>query len=214
VFVIPKEAPTNDYGFVMIPVDPLKQLRYGLCLMCGESCRPDRHHAYWPGPARTAQVAAERKRDSKFNRLPDYRVDLYRKLRDSPFSLSKPLCRNWHNSLHTLQRPPRELPDKLIIEAALDQYDRIDRAAAKSRVVATLLRHQPENLAKLEYEESILSALVGDLPSEVLFPTIGYYCLHEDLDPSSFHDAPSTFHLPKVTKRITNILTSVQEALS
>lgn len=190
LFVIPKKAPTNEHGFVILPVVPDQQRRKR-CLLCG-NCSPNVHHAYWPKPASSPEIEQLRLRQVQFRGLPDYTKELFAQLRSAPFSISTPICEYWHGALHKLQNPPKELPDKNIITLGLEQHQRIMRVMDRSSLLSELVG-KPRTHARIEKEVGILSALMSDLPTSasIVIPTIGYLCMRTvDMETESLPTQP------------------------
>jgi hypothetical protein len=142
IFIIPIEPPQDEHGFVLLPVMPEGSVKSKSCNMCNGGCKPDRHHAYWPKPARKKRQSRER--TSIYGEgLPDFSKDPYDKLRSAPFSISNLICRGWHDALHNLQSPPSHLPDTDIVQLALGQYQYIINLAGRVAQLSALTQQKP-----------------------------------------------------------------------
>jgi hypothetical protein len=218
-FIIPKTAPTNHFGFVLSPVDPFHSHPQAACKLCGNECRRDRHHSYWPGPPRTAELARTRAKDPRFNRLPRYKDGTQEgKLRAAVFSISLPICRGFHDALHLLQLPPSDLPDSDIIDLGLHQYKSIETALGRATIALDRSKQRgPGLLTVVQDEEQALSALYANMPREVVFPTVGYYCLvgsDVELDTGLAVPAPVVYPVDDKIIRVSRALTTLRKKLS
>jgi hypothetical protein len=173
-FLIPREPIQDEYGFVLVPVMQ-GGVKRGRCKLCNQSCKPDRHHAYWPKPAGSEKAEAERLRI--YGRLPDLSVDPYSALRAAAFSISGLVCRNWHDALHKLQKPPTELPDSDITELALHQYNEIAKLSSQSEALSSVIKLKRPALKRIETGLEMLRLRLANFPQEIVVPQVGYYCV-------------------------------------
>lgn len=176
VYAIPPKPLTNEHGFMLVPVVQGQQPK-SACLVCNTRCGPNSHHVCWPKPARKAETKAARSTDPRFRNVADFGKDPYKQLRNAPFSISGPVCSRWHHALHNVQEPPTDLPDRDIIYAAVDQYDRLDRATKYTASLAPVITGRLP-IGELTRREAAAAALYIDLPpsNAILFPTVGYTC--------------------------------------
>lgn len=199
IFKIEREPFQDEHGFVLLPVMQIeaKGVR-GNCTFCNGGCRPDKHHAYWPKPT-TSDEKLETRIAIYGEELPDLAIDPYKQLRSAEFSISKPVCRRWHDALHNLQLPPKHLPDADIVRLALDQYSHI---AMLGRTAAQLSElKKPGTGTEMKESERLIELVrlgIVNFPQEVVVPSIGYYCLvEEEGDNSPQLSQPVTFDYHK-----------------
>ena len=175
IFIIPTKPVYDERGFVLLPIMPEGSISGKSCLMCsnGHNCKPDRHHAYWP--KRRNFILEAMFSHGKHKGLPDISKRPYDALRNADFSLSKLACRSWHDAMHHIQSPPRHLPDPDLVELALEQHRLITNINSRSKVLNELVR--AGNHSAAEKVQSTLISMNMNFPREIIFPTVGYYCL-------------------------------------
>lgn len=91
-FIIPRKPIQDERGFVLVPVMPEIPASGSTCGTCNGGCKPDRHHAYWPGPAKKKR--AQKTRERIYGKLPDLSKEPYSQLRTAGFSISGLVCRS------------------------------------------------------------------------------------------------------------------------
>jgi hypothetical protein len=205
LFIIPRRAPMNEYGFVLQPALTPDTSKSGKCTLCGTVCKRNRHHSWWPATAKNERDAQIRSNDPLLKDPIDFTVEYGEALRKAAFSISQPICALWHLQLHLDQKKPHRLPRHEYRKLALSQHGRVVDTVNKARQIWDLLTQRAAfTLPHLEAETTVLELLANDMPKEVIFPTIGYYCLREDLYVPP--EPPIVYDLPGYQGKIAEVL--------